>query len=591
MLISACLALTSSPQVAGQTFQGGSVERAPQTLFAVANPQGSHDLWLVPESGRGPAARLALTGVALQPLHLVGYALKDELRLDLPTPDRRLVPHVSLPGGGALFRVLHGGASALLCVSPAGEPRVVLELPGADSLADRAHVSRSGRWAAIATSGAAAGDVWVVDLAGELGASCATPALPPLGVQAASVRVSEVALFFLADGEVHRAAPGGEAQPVAWSLASDEQPLDELLLAAGGGHLAVVTETEDEERRLFVVGRQGPAKPIMAAPIAMEAVGLYEDLGPWVAISPDGRRVAWIGWDGTSRELFARELDQPGDLHLTSDPDFPAYVDNVGVVDFATSDQLCAVAGDVKLSTAEDEMIGAAEMYAACFEGGGVIEWMNLTLTNGQHEPPFTAPASMVVGRLWIDPLGERALIVGEAEETETEVTCFRTDGVPGDDGDNLMVLLSQLEDETSLARVGDHVLFVVEPEDADQPELHLLRPLGTKGAPLLQAIAAFPGNTLVDRFSAGGARASFAATWSGVERIWGLELATGAAWDASGPQTSGSLSPAVATTRSGELRFGLGFASQPQYVSVAGPGSAAVLGLPSATGFPIPLR
>ena len=569
----------------------GTFGPAPATLHALENAAGSFDLWTVPTASSGVATRRALADVILRPLELEGYAVKDELRLDLPTRDSRGVQHVALPGGGVLLLADHAGLSVLLHATAAGEVRIVHSVPGSTGLERHAHVDPSGRWVAVA-----AGDgVWVVDLTLESPPFSPTAGVPVAGLDAASLRVSPDALFFVADGALFRAAlPAGTAATVDLGLLPGEDLLPEGLLSADGRHLALVTQIEDDARRLFVVPIVGAPQAVTPAPVHLFPVSLRDDLGPYVALSADGTRAAWVVQDPTSEELWARQLEDPANLHLTVDPDFPAYVDNVGVLSFADHDTLCVVAGDVKLAgTTEEELIGAAEMYALCFEEDGTLEWMNLTRTNGQAEPPFSDAASMVVGKLRVDPAGTRALVVGEREVDDvTELTCFRTDGVAYHGGVNLQVLLANVDDDVDLVRAGEHVAVISENEDDELVSLHVLQPFVPYGQQILSHVETYLSEVTHSRWAWGGGRAGFVLEVENSEQLVALDLDLATAWNALAPSATGVLPSAFSLTPSGELRATLTAAGSASHVAIPNAGAVVPLRLPATTGgFTIPLR
>ena len=44
---------------------------------------------------------------------------------------------------------------------------------------------------------------------------------------------------------------------------------------------------------------------------------------------------------------MAQVVAQPLGAHVTSLPDFPIYIDNIGIIGFASPTQVCYLAGDV----------------------------------------------------------------------------------------------------------------------------------------------------------------------------------------------------------------------------------------------------
>jgi len=459
---------------------------SPSVPVAVDEGAGTYAIWAVDDAA-GTAQRV-LAGAEFLPVQLVGYPAKDRLRVDLPTP-RAQPPfaHVRLPGGGSLYRVRIRGETGIVHVTPEGVPALVLDVPDAGAtpgLLAAIHVDSSGTRALVASPVIAGGDVFMLDLADPSGSACLTAARGPLDVRQESLRVSPQAAWFATRGQLYRARlqPVEGAQPVDLGLGASDRLVDELALALTGGSIAVVAEVDGEEdgRRVFHVPVSGSPVEVTSAPGVVSAPEYDDPLGPFLAVSAAGLCVAFRMEVGEENfELFVKRTDA-GDpaAHLTTDPDFPAYVDSIGVFAFLISGGLCFFAGDSQLTVGDDDdLLGAADMYAAFFGASGEVSYVNVTLTSGDSEPPFELAGTLTVAEALVAPSAQRILLVEEPDEHEALLSCFRVD-VPGT---GVLTLLQGFED-VELASVGQHVLVHVLPDDEDDGSgrgaVHLVQPL-----------------------------------------------------------------------------------------------------------------
>ena len=256
-----------------------------------------------------------------------------------------------------------------------------------------------------------------------------------------------------------------------------------------------------------------------------------------------------------THNLFARPVTRPGSTReLSKEPDFPAYLDNIGVFGFAREDVLCFFGGDNFLSSVvPDEEIGAADMYANDFGENWSSTLTNVTRTNGAVSPPFAEPASLRFSEAFVGPRAKRILLYGESADDGGELSIFQIDGGVGV-GPNHRVLLSALTDIPRFADVTAGLLVLAHRTGAGgvpSAEVHLLR--GDAADPLAQELVrlsptgrAWTPGTRLDRLvvGGGGRHAAFVATTpEGATDVYRIDGASGAlSWVYEGHQLSRTL-------------------------------------------------
>ena len=557
------------------------------------------EIWVANETDG--IAQLAVPAVDFRPLELVGYAVRDRLRRNLPSAQGENSPaeFVRLPQGGRVFRVTGSGSTGLLVVAPDGSPSLramVLDVGGEPGLTDRIAVRSDGRAALVATPLSAGGDVGLVDLDTTQPATWLTAALPPLDVDAESLRVSALGAWFVADGELYRVdlGSGTAAEPVDLGLPVGTRVLPELLLCDQGHRVAALVEVDGENglRRIVVVPVTGPT--ILVTPDAgqYDAPNLEHSLGPFMAFNEDGTLIAYRQPLGTL-ELFVAVVE-PGEppLHLTAEPTFPAYIDNVGVLGFA-GHVLTFFAGDVQISGVDlEEMIGAGDMFRADVGPGNAVSFTNVTASGGVVDPPYTQPGTLQFSDAFLDPLGQRYVLVGESPAEDTIITIV--DATVDSYAGAPLTVLDGLAEDPSLHAAGQSVLIHSEGDDeSDQTvpgALHVLRSLHA-GEPALVLVATLPAGVTLAHFAASGTadRAACVASAGAALQLpvlislpdglpalmWPFPLA---------------VSPLLSFSSSGLLCLGLGAPGGPFKFGLLAPGSTGVaVKLPAGGGFPLP--
>ncbi|MHC4845836.1 MAG: hypothetical protein ACYTCU_06715 [Planctomycetota bacterium] len=560
---------------------------------------GGLDLWVVDETS--DTAAPWLTGVTMQPLSLTAHPPRDALRTGIPTlHDDGPVDLVRLPQGGALYSLTTATEASLLMVGADGVPQVVFSVT-ADGPAQVLHeaiaVDTAGAWALVATTTLAGGDAWLLDLSTGTAPRNLTSSAEPLDIDDDSLRVSAASAWFEAEGDLYRAdlATLLDASPVVMPLQTDEEVLPETVLAESGVALAVVLEGGGEtERRVLVVPLVGAPVVVTDVPGAYELPSYENDLGPFMALDADGGVISYLGLVGTSVELYVHEVALPApSLHVTQAPDFPAYMDNVGILGFTSARMLTFFAGDEQLSPVSGkEVMGAADLFQADLGTSGIATITNISETSGDPYPPFGGVGSMLFEEALLDPLADRFLLLGDEDGLPVLQTVPTTPY-----GAHKVVktpLDAAFQDEPMVRGVGDAVLIHAAADGDDGEvttpgELHLLGPL-VQGAALELMLASVPPGVEFDRFSSnpsGDVVAFVASVGGSFEVPVLLEPETGLmmlAWT-----QPYALTQTTAFSSSGRLYVGLGVPGSYLFASFSGPGVGAKLPLPIRDGFPLP--
>lgn len=584
----------------------GTAAQAQLVPMVRSTATGGHDVLLV--EGASGSSSVLLESVQFLSVRLAGRAPSDRLLLDRPQqgPDEAPAHHVLLPQGGALYLISRAGKTALLHVRSSGEPVLRLELPDAAdgaSLRTEIAVAEDGSAALLASRPGAGGDVWLIDLIGTTPARLLTGALPPLDFIDESLRVSTTSAFVVAADELLRAdltqaAPVLSVAPLP--LPGDLELDEQLVLAAGGRHVAVFVSDDADLNWIIVAPSVGPASLATPSGGAWDAPSLDHPLGPWVAINEDGSVVAFREFVEATESIelhvahVAPTPAPPVAQHLTAAPAFPAYIDNVGVLGFVAPGTVSFFAGDVKISGLDQEsMIGAADFFKADVSQPGSAQFQNVTVSGSSGLPPYDQPGVLAFSDAFLDPLGQRWLLASESEEGTGSLTLID----PAGEGYGLVteVLLSDLDEDPRLIAATSSVLVVSGPADEPAtglPPVARLDLVRSKhhGVPALVPLAVIPDWVTIDRFSVSmdsGQAAFVAGAGPGLELPVRWMLPNGPLQLAY-PFPTG-ISPGISFDGAGRLVLGLGVPSGPYvYASLGASGPSKLVGMPVATGFPL---
>ncbi|MCP3915515.1 MAG: hypothetical protein GY711_08175 [bacterium] len=433
-----------------------------------------------------------LSDVQFLPLALAGYARKDRLRRDLPTLSEGAAPvsGVSLAGSGSIYRIAQGGSESLLLVRGDELPRLLLTIPSG-GLAGTIHASADGQWVLAASEPGSGGDVYAVSTAPGSTPILLTGALAPLDdLDPASLRGDGSVAWFVDDGDLYRASvtQGANASPV--DLPGSEPVSPELLIAHDTGAVVALTERPDDKRRVFLVQPDGSFVSVSHTNDFHEysLPSLDHPLGPFLAVSNDGRFVAFRREFGTEHELELFDANATSLTDLTEPPDYPNYIDSIGVLAFAQPTVLCFFAGDNHAHPHDPTTsIAAADMYAVDLSGADPA-FTNITRTSGQSVPPFTENATLEFNRALVGPNAERIFLFG-TDPNEGSLACFRVDGANNPFLPNVQQLTGPLAADPGIAGSTLGLLLHAAPVEPVPPYAQPVSRVDCSGDPACEPI------------------------------------------------------------------------------------------------------
>lgn len=574
----------------------GLATRADADNLPVARLAPDGQFELLELDAQGSTTQVVAQGAGILPLELVGAPRRDRLLLAVPRPSRPDDPltHVMLPSGGALYRVALVQGQALLHAAADGTLALVAMAP---ELLPQVAVAGDGSRALLATPLSYGGDLLSVDLTTGTSTNISA-ALPPQDVEPASLRISSEGAFWVTAGVLWRAPAGAAPKPVDLGLPG-LPVLPDLALSADGRRAAIVAGSADQQladRHVAVVDLAGSFKVVTPSPGDWDTPGTDHPLGPFVALSFDGSRVVWRGTVQT-QELFLAEVDLPAAApkQLSIEPQFPAYIDNAGVLGFKPDGRLSFFAGDVTISGVDQqEMIGAADLYLAEVPVAGTPSFVNMSVTSGQVSPPYDNPGQLLFSEVVLDPQARRWLLVGESPEGDQTLTAVSA--LEGDYTQAVKPLLGGLDFDPVLLGAGVAVLVVSEveieagPVEQEWQRVDLLPAL--HGAPQgeLLHLADLPEPLQADRFTAmpfGGWAACVVSAAEGLELPVLLDVSSGLpALPLSVPW---GVAPRMAFDPLGRLILGFGAGDGPYKLLALDPeGGGQALKLPAGEALPL---
>ena len=585
---------------AGLLLSAPAATMAQEALFARQAPGGAYDLFAVDEATLD--VTVAQSGVDFLPVRLAGYALRDRLRTDLP----RLVdaegpaPHVRLPSQGSVYllrkEATTAGPATRLVLNRAGGGLVglahVLDTPTGPGLQDWLTVSPDGTKALLATTLAAGGDVLLVDLTQQSPVTNLTAQLPPLAVEAESLRVGGQRAWFVADGTVYRVRLTAGQMPltetVDLGLDPGEKVLPELLLSHDGRFLSAVGENAQGQRHIYVAYPFGTGRRVTQTAGDYDPPSLQSPIGPLLALSPDGGRIAYRQRITDSRELFVRRVGSSGTPdQITRDAQFTDTIDNVGILGFVDNDLLVFAAGE-GTAAGPNAFIDGADIYMVPTTLVG-SEPVNISQTSGFATVPFNDYGTMQVVGAALDPTGTQMLLDIDPEfGPDHALYAVSLTGQPG-----VTELLPSLQSAPILAPAGEATLVVSRPPlpSPVRQQVHLLsRPqAGGLGTFTLLAQSDDASVTFAHfNESRAGDKAAFVVSGGPGNELPGLVDVGGQGLTPVWNQLM-SVTPNMAFTPGGRLALGVGTPGGPSlFIGFAGPGDAVVYPIEPGNGFPL---
>jgi len=507
-----CSVLLSTSVLAQTVTNPGNLNphsRAASPIVGVEITPGLFDLHAL--SSDLSSARLLEAGIEFLPLGLMGQRVIDQFRRDRPIQQEEPgVPSwISLPNGDNLYLVARGTRVGLLLIPAAGRTRWVAAIDNAAStgaIDESVAISLDGRWLVYGTDDIHGGNLYQVDLLRGGMPIDMTADIDPISYRPESLRNSRLGAWWITGDELWTASRTTQATEIQLPLTDQEGLHQDLVMSDQGNRVAVVTEDDPTTRRVLVVDLDGTVHVPVATPQPIELPGTTEPLGPFMALSHDGERLAWLS-DGPPQELFITQVQStPIVTHITLAPDFPVYIDNIGVIGFASPQQVCYLAGDVVLAVVDDDdLIGAADMYATVTDPQGVPTTWNLTRTSGVVWPPFDVPATLSVSDAYLDHNADRFLIQAEFEDTSELASFVIYTGGYYHSQSNIDVLLSDLGEDPELYMAGRQVMVTSVPSGTTDVQVHRIDPVSgaTQQAVLVGTFA--QGTTLRAVRSRGG--------------------------------------------------------------------------------------
>jgi hypothetical protein len=376
-------------------------------------PGGAGDVEVVDvATGETLDAPVELSGITLLALDFNGRTELDrllpdraKLRTDVPGASR-----VELPSGaGSLYhfsrpRATGGLSFGLFVIDAAGDARVVLELDGTGALGDqppivaRVALAPSGTGALVATTLAAGGDLYEIDLA--TGAvQPRTASLPRMAFTLAGTHLAASWGVAATDTSILRfdRASQSDAEPLTFAGTPPAWFSGEIALSSNGLHAVTTAGDADGVEHVFAFGPSGDAVQVTAQPAAISGAGFEPEAahGPFLAISDDGSLAAWRT-EGASAEAFLARVPQPAPqpaVHLTSDQLYLDTLDEIGQFFFRpVTHALVLAVGETALAPSGIENL---DYYSAALPASGGPSIANLTQTNGIAQPPFLVPSTL----------------------------------------------------------------------------------------------------------------------------------------------------------------------------------------------------
>jgi hypothetical protein len=401
----------------------------------------------------------ALQGIELLPVDCTGRTQLTALRTDLPQrlSDVPGAARIVLPNDqGSLykFRRAQGGASAafgLFVVEPRGAARTVLELNGtgpagnSDPIPEKLALAPDGTALLVATTEAAGGDLWEVDLRN--GASInRTAHTDALGfgrgglclLRGWGVGVAEQGVYRFERVPTARAKEVDLPVPTRWFG-------PDVVASADESTVAFLAGDDSSHALVFVCQRAGDASQASERAMRIPGAGfLPEDpSGPALALSTDGSWVAWRAED-SSRECFTHPT-RPGsrgpDTHVTGPANFDNTLNDTGVIAFFDPDSAVLVTG-----RRDSSGISRGDVFRFDLGAQGSLSVSNLSRTSGISQPPFdygtlatadglfevsgaASPSYFMLDRgsrgrlLWVEADGRVVEVLDRVEEIESATT------------------------------------------------------------------------------------------------------------------------------------------------------------------------
>ncbi|MCE9592619.1 MAG: hypothetical protein K8S98_00360 [Planctomycetes bacterium] len=367
-------------------------------------PSGPGDVIVFDVAAPGSAHAVAvLTGIRLLPLEFAGHSAADEFavrfprrRDDIPGAARLVLQQ----SRGSLYRYVRPGAATdahgFFVVDGQGA-RVVFELAvpaGApDPIVGRVAVAFDGSALLVATTPAAGGDLFEIDVASGL-LRPRTANLAPLDFGSQGLALGPQFGFAVhASGALRfTRALNGDAQVVNFPAPAPQWFSRELVVSTNGAFAATTAGVDPTHALAYSLGASGAAVQVGQTAMELSGAGFFPAAqnGPHLAISDDGSTVAWRS-EGAKREAFVAHVSPPVaevPEQLTSDAKFLDTLDEIGLYGFRPlSNTLVLAIGKGTLGV--PNTLDAADLFAVNLPTGAPANFVNLSLSSGVANLPF----------------------------------------------------------------------------------------------------------------------------------------------------------------------------------------------------------
>lgn len=394
-------------------------------------------------AAQGPAA---LQGIHLVPIDfggrvaLLDYQPNRPRRIDdVPAAGRLLLPG----GGGSLYRYARKESDGTttwgwMQIDGGGVARSVWEFSdggvGADPFVGELAVAPDGDVVLVATTLAAGGDLWELDLAQGVGV-CRTSALPPADFAGSGLALGVdfgVALASSGIFRFERATPGDAALVAYANCAPPTWFGREVVLSANGLWAATIAGSAPDAAHPYVFDGCHDAIEVDATPRELAGAGFLPNhlAGPYLAVSDDGTRAAWSVLEPTP-EVYLALVPQVGPgagVHVTHDGLFDPFLDEIGLYGFLPSGTLHLGVGD-RLDASLGGLTRMDLFVAGLASDGVSLTVSDLSQSTGSSYPPFDYYPTLQADRVALSPDREWSVVFSDPNGGDGRVVIVPTDG------------------------------------------------------------------------------------------------------------------------------------------------------------------
>jgi hypothetical protein len=358
---------------------------------------------------------------------------------DLPNAARLV-----LPGGvGSLYRyerpssdgsVAHG----LFLVDASGVAKPIWDFSdsgsGVDPWLDRIAVAPAADSLLVATTLAAGGDLWEIDLATHSGV-CRTTNVPPLDFSGDGLALGFDFGVAVASTGILRFARGSVGDAIVVDYSNCSAPTwfgREVVLSSNGLYAATIAGSAPDAAHPFVLDGCNAAVSVDPVPRLLASAGfLPEHLsGPYLAVSDDGSRCAWSALE-PGPETYLALVPQTGagaGVHVTHDALFHPFLDEIGLYAFTPSGRLHMGVGD-RLDSTLGGLTRMDLFGASLAPDGASLSVTDLSQSTGSSYPPFNYYPLLQADHVSLSPDRSWSVVYSNPTGNDGLVLVVPTDG------------------------------------------------------------------------------------------------------------------------------------------------------------------